>query len=90
MRKTQERNEKRELYGRGYDLLKASLAEVPAEAMLFKPEPKEWSVYEVIIHIADSETNAALRARMLPRHARPWPVRRGAICPGVRLSPPSS
>ncbi len=63
--KTQERNEKLELYGRGYDLLKASLAEVPAEAMLFKPEPKEWSVYEVIIHIADSETNAALRARKL-------------------------
>lgn len=62
---TQERNEKLELYGRGYDLLKAALAEVPAEAMLFKPEPKEWSVYEVIIHIADSETNAALRARKL-------------------------
>lgn len=62
---TQERNEKIELYGRGYDLLKAALAEVPAEAMYFKPEPKEWSVYEVIIHIADSETNAALRARKL-------------------------
>ena len=62
---TQERNEKLELYGHGYDLLKAALAEVPQEAMHFKPEPKEWSVYEVIIHIADSETNAALRARKL-------------------------
>ena len=62
---TKERNEKLELYGRGYDLLKAALAQVPAEAMLFKPEPKEWSVHEVIIHIADSETNAALRARKL-------------------------
>jgi hypothetical protein len=61
----QERNEKLELYGRGYDLLKAALAEVPAEAMKFKPEPKEWSVHEVIIHIADSESNAALRARKL-------------------------
>ena len=60
-----ERNEKIELYGRGYDLLKAALAEVPAEAMKFKPEPKEWSVHEIIIHIADSETNAALRARKL-------------------------
>lgn len=60
-----ERNEKIELYGRGYDLLKAALAEVPQEAMLFKPEPKEWSVHEVIIHIADSESNAALRARLL-------------------------
>ena len=62
---TQERGNKIELYGRGYDLLKAALAEVPAEAMKFKPEPKEWSVYEIIIHIADSETNAALRARKL-------------------------
>jgi hypothetical protein len=62
---TQERNEKIELYGRGYDLLKAALAEVLQEAMKFKPEPKEWSVYEIIIHIADSESNAALRARKL-------------------------
>ncbi len=61
----QERDEKIELYGRGYDLLKAALAEVPQDAMLFKPEPKEWSVHEVVIHIADSEANAALRARLL-------------------------
>ena len=61
----QERNEKIELYGRGYDLLKAVLAEVPQEAMKFKPAPTEWSVYEIIIHIADSESNAALRARKL-------------------------
>ena len=61
----QERSEKLELYGRGFDLLKATLAEVPQEAMKFKPEPTEWSVYEIIIHIADSESNAALRARKL-------------------------
>lgn len=60
-----ERNEKIELYGRGFDLLKAALSEVPQEAMKFKPEPTEWSIYEIIIHIADSETNAALRARKL-------------------------
>ena len=61
----QERNEKIELYGRGFSLLKAALAEVPQEAMKFKPAPTEWSVYEIIIHIADSESNAALRARKL-------------------------
>ncbi|MDO9300994.1 MAG: DinB family protein [Anaerolineales bacterium] len=60
-----EREIKIELYGRGYDLLKAALAEVPQEAMKFKPEPTEWSVHEIIIHIADSESNAALRARKL-------------------------
>ena len=60
-----DRNEKIELYGRGFSLLKAALAEVPQEAMKFKPAPTEWSVYEIIIHIADSESNAALRARKL-------------------------
>lgn len=60
-----ERETKIELYGRGYDLLKAALAEAPQEAMKFKPEPTEWSVHEIIIHIADSESNAALRARKL-------------------------
>jgi len=61
----QERNEKIELYGRGFDLLKATLAEVPKEAWKFKPAPTEWSVHEIIIHLADSESNAALRARKL-------------------------
>jgi hypothetical protein len=61
----EERNEKIELYGRGYELLMVALADIPREAWLFKPEPKEWSVYEVLIHLADSESNAALRARKL-------------------------
>jgi hypothetical protein len=61
----QKLNEKIELYGHGYDLLKAALTEVPQEAMKFKPAPTEWSVHEIIIHIADSESNAALRARKL-------------------------
>jgi hypothetical protein len=62
---TKERNEKIELYGRGYELLKAALAEVPPQAWQFKPAPAEWSVHEVLIHLADSESNAALRARKL-------------------------
>ena len=45
--------------------MKAALAKVPQEAMKFKPAPTEWSVHEIIIHIADSESNAALRARKL-------------------------
>ncbi|MBM3126398.1 MAG: DinB family protein [Chloroflexi bacterium] len=60
-----ERTEKIELYGRGFELLKAAMADVPPEAMKFKPEPKEWSVHEILIHLADSESNAALRARRL-------------------------
>jgi hypothetical protein len=60
-----ERNEKIELYCRGFELLKTVLSEVPGEAMKFKPEPKEWSIHEIIFHIADSESNAASRARKL-------------------------
>jgi hypothetical protein len=61
----QEREEKIELYGRGYELLVETLKDVPRQAWLFKPEPKEWSIYEVLIHLADSESNGALRARKL-------------------------
>jgi hypothetical protein len=61
----EERNEKIELYGRGYDMLMSTLKDIPREMWKFKPEPKEWSVHEVLVHLADSETNAALRARKL-------------------------
>lgn len=60
-----ERDEKIELYGRGYDMLMEILKDIPQEMWQFKPEPKEWSVHEILVHLADSESNAALRARKL-------------------------
>ena len=60
-----ERNEKIELYGHGFEMLLGTLNAIPREAWKFKPEPKEWSIHEIIIHLADSETNSALRARLL-------------------------
>jgi len=60
-----ERNEKIELYGRGVDLLTETLKDIPREMWKFKPAPSEWSVHEILVHLADSETNAALRARKL-------------------------
>jgi hypothetical protein len=60
-----ERNEKIELYGRGYDLLVETLRDIPREMWTFKPAATEWSVHEVLVHLADSESNAALRARKL-------------------------
>jgi hypothetical protein len=62
---TKERNEKIELYGRGYDMLMETLKGIPKEIWKFKPEPTEWSVHEVLVHLGDSESNAALRARKL-------------------------
>jgi len=61
----QERNEKIELYGCSYDLLIEALKDIPRDIWKFKPEPNEWSVHEILIHLADSESNAALRARKL-------------------------
>jgi len=58
-------NAKIEEYGRGFDLLAAALAEVPQEAWSYRPAPDEWSVHEIIVHMADSESMSALRARKL-------------------------
>ncbi len=60
-----ERNEKIEEYGRGFNLFAAALAEIPREAWKFKPEPSEWSVHETVVHMADSECMGALRVRKL-------------------------
>lgn len=60
-----ERNRKIEEYGRGYELLTAVLAGIPPEAWDFKPSPEDWSVHEIVVHLGDSESMAALRARKL-------------------------
>jgi hypothetical protein len=61
----QQREEKIEQYGHGYDLLIAALAGVPQEAWQYKASPDEWSVHEILVHMADSESMAALRVRKL-------------------------
>src|SRR5678816_4588911 len=60
-----DRNEKIELYGNGFDMLVHVLKDIPRDMWQFKPGPGEWSIHEVIIHLADSDSNAALRARKL-------------------------
>jgi hypothetical protein len=61
----EERAKKIELYGDGFDMLVQVLQDVPREVWSFKPSPTDWSIHEVIVHLADSELNAALRARKL-------------------------
>jgi hypothetical protein len=60
-----ERKEKIEQYGRGFALLSEALKTIPHEMWEFKPAPGEWSVHEIIVHMADSESMSALRARKL-------------------------
>ena len=54
-----------EKYRTAFDEFEAALNVIPKEAWLFKPAPKEWSVHQVVVHLADSETNGYLRARRL-------------------------
>ena len=58
-------------YADGPARLKAALAAVPAEARQWRPKPGEWSAHEVIVHCADSETNAAGRIRYLAAERDP-------------------
>ncbi|KAA3643234.1 MAG: DinB family protein [Chloroflexi bacterium] len=62
---TAERQGKIDLYGRGFGLLSIALDEIPREMWQFKPTPAEWSIHEILVHLADSETNSYLRARQL-------------------------
>lgn len=61
----EERNQKIEAYGRGYDHLLEALTDIPREAWDYQPSPQDWSVHEVLVHMADSESMAALRVRKL-------------------------
>jgi hypothetical protein len=50
-----------EEYGRGPETLDKAFSEMPREAWSFKPAPDEWSVHEIMVHMADSEGNGVAR-----------------------------
>jgi len=52
-------------YAEGPALLRAAINEVPLDAFKWRPAPGKWSVHEVVVHCADSETNAHGRIRYL-------------------------
>ena len=56
----EERKEKIEMYGRGYELLISALREVPREAWMFKPSADDWCIHEIIVHMGDSEFDGRL------------------------------
>ena len=61
----EKRNELIEEYGRGFDLIMAALTEIPREMWAFKPNPDEWSVNEILVHMKDGELNGVLRLHKL-------------------------
>src|SRR5438309_10961970 len=72
MMTTAEREKLIAQYDAGPARLKTALASVPAAATQWRPKPGEWSAHEVVVHCADSETNAFTRLRFLA--AEPEPV----------------
>jgi len=60
-----------ERYANGPALLEATWARVPAEARQWRPGPAKWSAHEIIVHCADSETNAHMRIRYVVAEREP-------------------
>lgn len=58
-----ERQTKIEAYGRAAEELEAVLRELPPAMWTWRPAPGQWTVHEIVIHIADSEANSYVRAR---------------------------
>lgn len=52
-------------YIAGYDLIENQLSLMPPEVMHFKPAPNKWSISEVIVHLADSESHGFVRAKKI-------------------------
>src|SRR5712692_1260993 len=57
------RKQRIESYGNAYNYLVESLTEFPKAMWQFKPSPDDFSIHEIIVHIADSEANSFVRAR---------------------------
>ncbi|MBS1624368.1 MAG: DinB family protein [Bacteroidetes bacterium] len=52
-------------YGKAYEMLTAALWQYPVEMWQWRPRPDQWSIHEIIIHIADSEANSYIRCRRM-------------------------
>ena len=58
-------------YEEGAGKLAGAWAKVPPEARQWRPAEGKWSAHEVVVHCADSETNAAARIRYLAAEKEP-------------------
>lgn len=67
----EERSRRIEQYSSGPDRFRRAVGAIPEEARKWRPAAGEFSVHEVVVHCADSETNAAARIRYLIAETRP-------------------
>ena len=61
----EERERRIESYGSAHARLLDALKEFPREMWGYRPAPGDWTIQEVVVHIADSEANSFIRCRRL-------------------------
>jgi len=59
----EERRNKIEAYGQAHAQLVEALQRFPQEMWAFRPAPEDWTIHEIVVHIADSEANSYIRCR---------------------------
>jgi hypothetical protein len=52
-----------ESYGKAYGVLIEALAKFPRGIWQYRPASDQWSIHEIVVHIADSEANSYIRCR---------------------------
>jgi hypothetical protein len=67
----QERDQLIAQYTDGYRVVADALTKITPEELDAKPAPGKWSAREIVHHLADSETTAAIRLRRLIAEDRP-------------------
>jgi hypothetical protein len=58
-----ERSQKIETYGSAYEELAQAIQAFPREMWQHRPAADQWTIHEIIVHIADSEVNSYVRCR---------------------------
>lgn len=61
----EERERKLKNYSKAYEQVTEILRDIPKDIWKYKPDKNKWSIYEIIIHLADSEVNAYQRCRKI-------------------------
>jgi hypothetical protein len=62
---TDDRLEKLERYGSAYEALRSGVARFPREMWQYRSAVEDWTIHEILVHIADCEANSFLRLRRL-------------------------
>ncbi len=59
------REKKLQRYGDGYNRLLYELSQVPKDCFMYRQRPDEWSINEIVVHLADLETAAYVNFRRI-------------------------